>query len=107
MTEISLQDGLIDLDSLTELQDNNLYRLIRRESKPLFTPGYLQGVTLQMNFDLTQVQRTGYTVLDLLSDIGGLQGILSSGITVILSIWNHNYLDSYLISNLFKTSKDV
>ena len=43
-----------------------------------------------MNLDQIVIERSGYTLLDLLSDVGGLQGILISGISLILSISNHN-----------------
>ena len=55
-----------------------------------------------MNLDLRVIQRTSYTLFDILSDVGGIQGILISGISVLLNIWNYNYLDSYLVSQLFK-----
>ena len=54
-----------------------------------------------MSLDLTVVERTGYTVLDILADVGGLQGFLVSGIAGLLSVLNHNYLDNYLVSRLF------
>ena len=47
--------------------------------------------------------RTGYTVLDILSDVGGLQGILISVISFSLSILNHSHLDGHLVSKLFKS----
>ena len=49
------------------------------------------------------IERSGYTVLDILSDAGGLQGILISGISLILSIFNNNYLENYLVNKLFKS----
>ena len=52
--------------------------------------------------DLTTVERTGYTILDILSDVGGLQGILFSAVGLFLNIWNYNHLDNYLASKLFK-----
>ena len=61
------------------------------------------GVAIQMNMDQTVIQRSGYTVLDILSDVGGLQGILISGILYILSIVNHNHLNNFLVSKLFKS----
>ena len=57
-----------------------------------------------MGMDLTEIQRSGYTVLDILSDVEGIQGILISGFSVFVSIWNYNYLDSYLVSRLFKVA---
>ena len=32
----------------------------------------IEGVMIQMSLDLTVVERTGYTVLDILADVGGL-----------------------------------
>ena len=56
-----------------------------------------------MNLDQNLIERSGYTVVDILSDVGGLQGILISGIGFILSIFNHNYLENYLVFKLFKS----
>ena len=47
--------------------------------------------------DLTIIERNGYTIVDLFSDIGGIQSFLSSIIGIFLSFWNHNYLDNYLV----------
>ena len=55
-----------------------------------------------MNMHLTVVERTGYTLLDVLSDVGGLQGILISGLALFLSIVNHSNLETYLVSKTFK-----
>ena len=57
--------------------------------------------------DLTIIERTGYTIVDLFSDIGGIQSFLSSIIGIFLSFWNHNYLDNYLVSKLFNVSVAV
>ena len=53
--------------------------------------------------DLILIERNGYSILDLLSDIGGLQRALFSGVTIFLSIVNHNQLNDYLASKLFKS----
>ena len=42
-------------------------------------------------------------MLDVFSDVGGLRVALLSGISVLLNIWNHNYLDSFIASKLFKS----
>ena len=41
--------------------------------------------------------------MDILSDVGGLQGILISAISLLLSILNHSQLESHLVSKLFKS----
>ena len=62
-------------------------------------------MVFQMDMDLAVIERTGYTILDILSDIGGLQGILISGISFFLGILNHNYLDNYLVTKLYSDEK--
>ena len=59
-------------------------------------------ITIERNLDLTTVDRDGYTVLDLISDIGGIQGILFSAVAVIMSFWNYNFLDNFLVSKLYR-----
>ena len=56
-----------------------------------------------MSLDQTLIERTGYTITDILSDVGGLQGALVSGISFILSILNYKNLDNYMVSKLFKS----
>ena len=62
---------------------------------------------IQMSMDQTLIVRSGYTVLDLLSDVGGLQGILIAGISIILSTLNHNHLGNYLASQLYRSDEFV
>ena len=54
-----------------------------------------------MNMDLTVVERSGYTIVDFLSDIGGLQSIMITVISFWLSIWNYNYLENHLVARLY------
>lgn len=62
-------------------------------------------ITFERNLDMVSIARDGYTVLDWISDIGGIQGILISAVAIILSFWNYNYLDNYLVSRLFRLGK--
>ena len=59
-------------------------------------------ITIEMSLDRRDVERLGYTILDLLSDIGGVQALLFSTFTVLVNFWNYNYLEDYMASNLFK-----
>ena len=56
-----------------------------------------------MNLDMILIELSGYTGLVLLSDVVDLQAILLSGISFILSIFNYNYLENYLVYKLFKS----
>ena len=53
--------------------------------------------------DLNQkvISRSGYTVLDLISDIGGMQGVLISFFAIIVGVWNHNMIENHLVSRLY------
>ena len=55
-----------------------------------------------MGPDLTIFKRKGYTIIDVLSDIGGLQTILFSAAIIFLNFWNYNHIEDYLAMNLFK-----
>ena len=58
-----------------------------------------------MNFDKVTLARSGYTVLDVLSDIGGIQSIFLSGIGIIIGILNYKNLDNYMASRLYKIQR--
>ena len=55
--------------------------------------------------DQVVVARAGYTFLDYLSDIGGMQGMLISGVAYFLVFWNFNYFDDWMITRLYKMKK--
>ena len=98
---------MINLDEVTELNDSSIFRLERDKIWLSYSEKeLLLGFSIQMNLDQILIGRTGYTILDVLSDVGGLQSILISGISLLLSILNHNFLDSYLVSKLFNFSQD-
>ena len=46
--------------------------------------------------------RNGYTILDLMSDIGGMQWILLSFFAILMGVFNFNHFDNYLASRLYK-----
>ena len=55
-----------------------------------------------MDLNRVDYSRSRYTVFDLLSDVGGLSGIFFSVFAVIMSAWNFNSLDNYMVMHLFK-----
>ena len=96
------------MDELTELQDSTVFRLTEGNSVPFYTDkNLIQGIVIEMNAELTIVERTGYTILDVLSDVGGLQGILISGISLLLSILNYGHLDNYMVTKLYKQESNA
>lgn len=50
-------------------------------------------------------ERNVLTFFDALSDVGGLNGILVTIFTILTATWNYNAFDNFLISRLFKITK--
>ena len=102
-THLFLQDEIINLDDLTELSDPSIFSL-----EPLPTKSYENkidvqlAITIEMNLNERVVARDGYKLLDYFSDIGGIQGLLISGGAYLLAIWNHNNLDNFLLTRLYR-----
>lgn len=104
-TQLHLQDLPINLDQVTELEDSSVFKLVRMAPEPYEVEGetFIFMTGIQMNLDQTLIARTGYTFLDVLSDVGGLESIVISTVAIVIQIWNHNRFDTYLASNLFTT----
>ena len=51
------------------------------------------------------VAQDGYKFLDFLSDIGGMQGIILSCMGYLITIWNYNYFDNFMVTRLYKIQK--
>ena len=60
-----------------------------------------------MDLNRIFIQREGYDVLDLLSDIGGMQGMITQLALVFLAFWNFNTFDNYLVTRLYKLRSPV
>ena len=62
------------MDEVTELQDSSVFRL--RKSgiwNDYNDQNKIYSIQIQMSMDQTLIERNGYTILDILSDVGGLQ----------------------------------
>lgn len=101
-TQLFLQDYDIDLDDLTEIYDSSVF-----EIEPLPVRSYEKDyivqmdISIEMNLDLQTLARTGYTVLDVLSDVGGIQSLLMSALGLLLGVLNYNNFDNYMASRLY------
>ena len=62
----------------------------------------MMDLQIEMNLNKVQVARNGYTILDVLSDVGGIQGLLQSFCWIIIGIWNYKNFDNYMASRLYK-----
>ena len=62
-------------------------------------------ISIEMSLDLEVIVRNSFTIMDLLSDIGGIEIILSLAFGFLVSILNHGYFDTFMASRLFKIKK--
>jgi len=62
-------------------------------------------VTIEVDLNLQRYDRSIYTVFDLLSDVGGLTGLFFSLFALIVTIWNFDSFEEFMISRLFKVKK--
>ena len=77
------------LGEMTEIELDNLFHLKKKEPLPYeFNDGVWISVTLEMSLDMHRYDRQMYTLFDMLSDIGGLSGILITITSLFLKIWN-------------------
>ena len=42
-----------------------------------------------MNLNYIAIQRSRYTFLDVLSDIGGIQSMIAAGLSFLVGFWNY------------------
>ena len=102
-SELELQDLLFDLDELTMLQDQSVFSVGKVYNRPYEKdPDLMTSIVIETNLDQLFIQREGYTILDLLSDVGGLSGIGIWILDILTKILNYDYMNSYMTSKLFK-----
>lgn len=59
-------------------------------------------LSVEMNLDKITIARNGYTFLDVLSDIGGIQSMLFYFFTSLLGFLNYGHFSSHISSRLFR-----
>ena len=59
-------------------------------------------ITIEREFNVLSIERMAYTTFDMLSDVGGLSGIMIIFFQVLIALWNFNSFDNYLVSRLYK-----
>ena len=55
-------------------------------------------ITIEKNLNQLVIARDGYTMLDFISDVGGMQGLLISTGAVMVGIWSYHYNENMLVS---------
>lgn len=103
MTQLSSQDEAINMDEFTEMRDTRIFKLNRLPQIPAENHDWTQmEISIEMNLDVTMVSRSYYSLLDVLSDIGGILQVLLTSITFSLIILNYQHIDNFLVTSLFK-----
>ena len=66
----------------------------------------LMLLSFEMDLDQDVINRVGYNVIDMFSDVGGIQSILMTSFALVLTVFNYNYFDSYMAQRLYKLEKE-
>ena len=86
-----LQDKIVALDEITELENSNLFKLVRMPARPFeFFEEDVMGVGIELDLDLRRIERSNYTILDVLADVGGLSSVTTVFATGLLAVLNFN-----------------
>ena len=94
------------LDEITKIGIDNLFRMNGLSAMPYEKPDNTWVfVSIEMDLNVMQYERNVYTVFDLLSDWGGLNGIIITVFSVISATWNYLSFDNFMVSRLFKIKK--
>ena len=59
-------------------------------------------LVIEREMDARMMKRSAYNFFDMMSDIGGMQGLLYSGFAFFISIWNYKMFENYMVTRLFK-----
>ena len=91
------------MDDITELEDSSIFSLEPIPVRPFEKDrDVVMELSIERNLDLRVIAREGYTVLDFLSDLGGMQGLIHMLFGIMLSFWNYKYLEDFLVSRLYR-----
>ena len=97
---------IVDFDSLTETQDDSIFKLNKLSDRSYELDYDAQfDLTIEMNLDTIEYKRKRYSLLDFVSDIGGIQSLLLSASAFLVGVWNYNMFDNYMVSRLYKLER--
>ena len=66
----------------------------------------VMDISIEMNLDQTYLIRQCFDILDLLSDVGGIQTIMLVLTSVVISVLNYGNFDTFMASRLFKIKRE-
>ena len=105
---MDLQDHLVDFDSLTQYKNRGLFTLEEHGVYPEELDGenLIFKVRIEMDQSLRVLERSYYSVLDLLADLGGLFSLLVSVFFLVMRKYRWYHMDSYLSQQLYTMKAD-
>ena len=78
------------MDQLTQFDDDAIFRLDQIPQIPAEANNYVQmEIGIEMNLDLATVKRSYYSLLDCLSDVGGLFSVIMEFVAACLIFLNY------------------
>lgn len=92
----------INLDEITELTDSSVYRLKQVLPRPYEKKDTMLAITIEASLDQDIIMRETLTVMDILADIGGFAEVLIFTSSMVLSVFNYQYLNSLIASKLYE-----
>ena len=103
VTELNLQDGrLMHLDEMTEYAPMIFTTVYHAIIPYEFEDDVHLSISYEMDLNMHVAERTVYTFLDWLGDVGGLMGIVFDAGALLLMFFLGNGLNYILISHVFK-----
>ena len=85
------------------LNDSSLFKMVRQPTRPEErVEDLIMVISFEMDLNLYSIERAGYNILDLLSNIGGIQGLLLSFFGVLISAFNYNNFDNITAAQFYK-----
>ena len=61
---------------------------------------------IELNLNLKVLERKNYTVLDVLSDVGGVYSVLFAVFSALINVCNYNNFDNFMAKRLYKLKKN-
>ena len=109
VTNLQLQDVLhLQLGPITEIE-GSIFGVRSNTRRPYeFLDDVHTVISYEFDLNMYRIDREAYNTLDWLGDIGGLKEALSLIFLAIISVFNYNTLENYMVTQLYRgeTKKD-
>ena len=102
ITQLGLQDSQYQFSSLTE-DDRRIFTSKFARTRPYeYYDNVHIAISWEMNLDMIQLDRTVYSMIDLIGNIGGVIYGLTIFFSYLIGVVNFNKFEHYMIEQLFR-----